>query len=46
MMIERPVAVGRGGAGEIEGAEPAGADRGPTILTTFGLVFSSSRWIG
>ena len=42
VMIERAVAGGRGGAGEIERAQPAGRDGEPTTLTTFGLVRSSA----
>ena len=46
MVIERPLAPRRGGAGEIERPQPRPADSGePTILTTFGLVRSSSRTI-
>ena len=43
MVVERPLAVGRGGAGEIERAQPAGADGVPTTFTTLGSLRSSSR---
>ena len=43
VMIERPLAGRRGGAGEVERAQPAGRRPGvPTTLTTLGLVRSSA----
>ena len=45
VVVERPVARGRGGAGEIERAQPPGPIGEPTAFTTFGLVRSSSVWI-
>ncbi len=46
MVIERPLAPGRGGAGEIERAQPARSATGePTTLTTLGSVRSASSAI-
>ena len=45
MVVERPLAVGGGGTGEIEVHARRGAPGVPTTLTTFGLVRSAASVI-